>query len=557
MIQSRSFVRVGITSFGKGCAVAGDPGIYTRLASYHHWIRSIVNDNDVRPPISYTCDNTKVYCGCSLKNVELTPSRIVGGEEAVPYTWSFMVSLQHRSSNSHFCGGSIFSDSYILTAAHCVDDETPDRIQIVAGVHNRSDPNGVIREVDYIHIHPDWSSSSMERRHDIAMLHLSQPLGLASNPLLARICVPKVQWPNNVETYPSNGTRLAAIGWGNIKQDWTNNSPDNLHQVQVFAIDNNDPICNKSLFDTQVQFCAALYEGGKDTCQGDSGGPILQWLGDQWEQVGITSFGKGCALKGDPGIYTRLAYYHEWIDTIAEEPEKPTSMTYTCDNTLVSCGCGYNYVQLTSSRIVGGEEALPNSWTMIVSLRQTSTNRHFCGGSILSDSYILTAAHCIDTDSPGDVIVAAGMHNKSDENAVIRRVDQIFVHPNWSQPEYLNDIAILRLSEPLELAQNSMLTRTCIPHVHWPTDIQDYPSSGTPLATIGWGHTEMDNHTSSPDNLHQVQVFSIDNNDPNCTRSLYNKEIQFCAGLSQGGKDTCQDDSGGPIFQWLGNRWEQ
>ena len=46
---------------------------------------------------------------------------------------------------------------------------------------------------------------------------------------------------------------------------------------------------------------------------GDSGGPIHQWLDDHWEQVGIVSFGTGCAEEQNPGIYTRLSFYHDWI----------------------------------------------------------------------------------------------------------------------------------------------------------------------------------------------------------------------------------------------------
>ncbi|CAF3035415.1 unnamed protein product [Rotaria sp. Silwood2] len=534
--------QVGITSFGRGCAVAGNPGVYTRLAYYHHWVRSIVMDNDVRPPVTYTCDNSQVYCGCGYKNVELTPSRIVGGEEAVPYSWSFMVSLQHRSSNSHFCGGSIFSDSYILTAAHCVDDETPDRIQIVAGVHNRSDPNGVIREVDHIHVHPGWSSSSSERRHDIAMLHLSQPLRLASNQLLSRICVPKVESPNNVETYPSNGTRLAAIGWGNIKQSWLDNSPDNLHQVQVFTIDNNDPICNKSLYDTQVQFCAALYEGGKDTCQGDSGGPILQWLDNRWEQVGITSFGKGCAIEGDPGIYTRLAYYYDWMESIANTVSTTSTpiphVVYQCDRTS-TCGCGQSDVALLPSRIVGGEDAIEASWSMIVSLLYPGTS-HRCGGTLLSESFILTAAHCVDTLSIGNgrnITVAVGMTNRSDPRQIIREVDRIYIHPNYSSQarDFRNDIALLHVKTPIVYTNNPRLAKSCVHRIDPPALTIQHPRNGSRLAVIGWGILQSSDFVL-PDMLQQVQVFTIDNNHPTCVDSINDPQLQFCAGIIEGGK---------------------
>ncbi|CAF1321149.1 unnamed protein product, partial [Didymodactylos carnosus] len=186
-----------------------------------------------------------------------------------------------------------------------------------------------------------------------------------------------------------------------------------------------------------------------------------------------------------------------------------------------------------------------------------SPSKAFVKKSKMADLYIPTAAHCVDGKPPDQILVAAGIHNKSEENNLVRRVGQIFVHPNWSSYQNQHDIAILRLSQPLEFIYNRFLTRTCIPHVHWPNNIQDYPSAGTRLAAIGCGRTQMNDSASSPDNLLQVEVFATDNNDTICNKSLYDTEIQFCAALYAGGKDTCQGDSGGPPLQWLGNRWEQ
>ncbi|CAF5124175.1 unnamed protein product, partial [Rotaria sp. Silwood1] len=82
--------------------------------------------------------------------------------------------------------------------------------------------------------------------------------------------------------------------------------------------------------------------GEKDACQGDSGGPIHQWLGDHWEQVGIVSFGKGCAEPENPGIYTRLSVYHDWIQsnmnginstTFSSTQETSTMISRTCTST--------------------------------------------------------------------------------------------------------------------------------------------------------------------------------------------------------------------------------
>ncbi|CAF3322035.1 unnamed protein product, partial [Rotaria sp. Silwood2] len=450
-----------------------------------------------------------------------------------------MISIQHRSSNRHFCGGSILSDSYILTAAHCVYDKTPDQILVVAGIHNKSDENGLIRRVGQSFVHPNWLS--YQNQYDIAILRLSEPLDFIYNRFLTRTCIPHVHWPNNIQDYPSTGTRLAAIGWGYTKMNDSTTSPDNLLQVEVFTIDNNDPICNKSLYNPEIQFCAALYEGGKDTCQGDSGGPILQWLGNRWEQVGITSFSQRCALAGDPSIYTRLSYYNHWIRSIVVDIDVRPPMTYTCNNEKVSCGCSYKDVEITPSRIVGGEEAVPHSWSFIVSIQHPSMNDHYCGGSIFSDFYIITAAHCVDGKSPYDIQIVASIHNKSDPNGVIREVELIHIHPNWtsSSGAYLHDIALLRLAQSLDLRTNPLLTRVCVPNVQPPTYVETYPANGTRLTAIGWGNIRQSVLNDSPDNLHQVQLFTIDNNDSICNKSLFDTKVQFCATDYDGDKVSC------------------
>jgi secreted trypsin-like serine protease len=63
--------------------------------------------------------------------------------------------------------------------------------------------------------------------------------------------------------------------------------------------------------------------------KGDSGGPIHQWLGNRWEQVGIVSFGTGCANENNPGVYTRLSVYHDWIMATISEPDLTTSISST------------------------------------------------------------------------------------------------------------------------------------------------------------------------------------------------------------------------------------
>ena len=214
----------------------------------------------------YDCEQANISCGCSYRDVELTPSRIVGGEEALPYSWSMIVSIQYRSINMHFCGGSILDESHILTAAHCVDSVTPDELRIVAGVHNLTEIFPTTSGVDAIYVHPNWSAFSSERRNDIAILRLSEPFNFFVDPFVRRTCVPHVQWPSSIVEYPANRTRLAVIGWGTTRSGDSSSAPDLLQQAEVFLIHHTDPRCNESLYDIEKQFCAGLDQGGKGEC---------------------------------------------------------------------------------------------------------------------------------------------------------------------------------------------------------------------------------------------------------------------------------------------------
>ena len=214
----------------------------------------------------YACDKNRVPCGCGRTNVGIN-ARIVNGENAIPNSWPMIVSLRdNREPSAHGCGGTILTESYILTAAHCVNDvmtgETVQNMSIVAGVHNLSQTNQIIRQVDRIIIHPLWQTLRTEIQYDIAILHLAEPLDLGFNSSLSRTCLPPRQ--NNAEeimNYPSNGTVLVVIGWGTLQ--FLGDSPDILQQVTIRSINHFDKICSNTIRDPSIHFCAGLYEGGK------------------------------------------------------------------------------------------------------------------------------------------------------------------------------------------------------------------------------------------------------------------------------------------------------
>ena len=202
-------------------------------------------------------------CGCGRNPVALTYSRIVGGEDAIESSWPMAVYL-FLNNLQLICGGTIVSESFVLTAAHCLRDIysiCPWNLSIVAGVTNRSDTNAIVRKVDELHIHPDYVFFAPDRRHDIALLHLETPLIFDENRQISRTCI-RQQFSTSATEYPPAGARLAVVGWGTRSSSQTI-LPSILQQAEVFVINNNDESCLESIRDPMSQLCAGLPQGGK------------------------------------------------------------------------------------------------------------------------------------------------------------------------------------------------------------------------------------------------------------------------------------------------------
>ena len=203
---------------------------------------------------------------------------------------------------------------------------------------------------------------------------------------------------------------------------------------------------------------------------------------------------------------------------------------------------GNDLTAVVRPKIVGGTEggAADNPFQVALLRRNIANNRdaQFCGGTLVRQSFILTAAHCSDFVTANQVQVLTGTR-RLDGTGDRRDVSRIVIHPSWNATTFDHDVAIWELSS----------NATGIPLATLATE--DGPAGGNLLAT-GWGETEAG---PLPIALRRVEVPLVA--EANCNdANSYNGAItgrMLCAGRDGGGQDTCQGDSGGPLTRGANN----
>lgn len=198
-------------------------------------------------------------------------------------------------------------------------------------------------------------------------------------------------------------------------------------------------------------------------------------------------------------------------------------------------------------RIVGGVAALPNSWPWIVNMQ---FGKFLCGGTILDDETVVTAAHCCDgyQRKPHQVKGTIGDHNfhAMDLGEATFHAKSVTVHPNYSRRTVVNDICIVKFSN-MALSRRPIAAAVCLPPSAY------HPPAGTKCWTAGWGYNDKG---QVAEKLQEVDLDLI--NDDKCKRTENGAFLipgsMFCAGSMNGGKDACQGDSGGPLICVDGRR---
>eukprot|EP00092_Neocalanus_flemingeri_P005011 GFUD01005388.1.p1 GENE.GFUD01005388.1~~GFUD01005388.1.p1 ORF type:complete len:490 (-),score=75.79 GFUD01005388.1:64-1533(-) len=272
------------------------------------------NCRDFHPtaqPLADCCVASGCKCGVTKSR------RIVGGTvtEVNEYPWIALLSI-----GRYRCSGSLIASEWVVTAAHCVYDQSNNlvstsTITVVLGEHDTATltesiiPRKVL-SVTKIIPHQDYSPTGYS--YDIALLKLSEAVDLD---VYTPVCL-----PNTGDNFI--GKIALVYGWGRTSASGPVSTK--LMEVDVKIVSDTD--CQNAFDNSQdPQVQAANYQitsdmicaggiGGKDSCGGDSGGPLSLPVNNKHMLAGVVSWGHSCAVANLFGVYTETAVYRTWVD---------------------------------------------------------------------------------------------------------------------------------------------------------------------------------------------------------------------------------------------------
>uniref|UniRef100_A0A8C2B309 Suppression of tumorigenicity 14a n=1 Tax=Cyprinus carpio TaxID=7962 RepID=A0A8C2B309_CYPCA len=253
------------------------------------------------------CGDNSDESSCDCGKKAYTKSRIVGGQEADMGEFPWQVSL-HIKNTAHVCGASIISDRWLVTAAHCVQDDAkvkygqPGTWEAYLGLHRQIEKQQATKRfLKQIIPHKNYNSYTYD--NDIALMELDSPVTF--NETIRPICLPSA-----TDVFPA-GETVTITGWGATREG--GGGAPVLQKANVRII--NSTVCDE-LMNGQItsrMTCAGVLTGGVDACQGDSGGPMSYFSNDRMFLAGVVSWGDGCARRNKPGIYTNVPKFRAWI----------------------------------------------------------------------------------------------------------------------------------------------------------------------------------------------------------------------------------------------------
>ncbi|MFI6548187.1 S1 family peptidase [Streptomyces prunicolor] len=186
--------------------------------------------------------------------------------------------------------------------------------------------------------------------------------------------------------------------------------------------------------------------------------------------------------------------------------------------------------------IVGGSTTTTTAYPFVMQITDASQNQ-FCGGTLVSATKVVTAAHCMVGETTSSVRVVGGRTYLNGTNGTVSKVSKIWINPSYTDATNGNDVAVLTLSTSMPYTTAKYVAST---------DTSVY-ATGATARILGWGTTSENGSSSNQLRTATVPIVS----DTSC-KSSYGSDFiatdMVCAGYTSGGVDTCQGDSGGPLL---------
>jgi len=225
-------------------------------------------------------------------------ANIVNGFDAKPGEFPWQASFQ-LTNGFHFCGASIVSDRWLVTASHCVDGQSASRVKVVTGLHDQRQRVGNPKEygIARIIMHPGYNSRTIT--NDITLIQTKTPIQMDA-------ATTTVALPTQGQTFDGHTCQIS--GWGEL--GWNKGSPDILQKLDVEVKSKKWCQWNANIWGDSSKVCIMPAAGRESSaCRGDSGGPLVC----DGTLVGAASYVFGHCSTNLPNVYANVAHFREWI----------------------------------------------------------------------------------------------------------------------------------------------------------------------------------------------------------------------------------------------------